>query len=595
MVAGDAATGPHYHHRGAHPHQHHMGWRGAASAGVVAATSVPLLISLAVLCGRAWVPAGDESVILFQTARVGGRSTPLVGAYSTRGWAHPGPILYYLLAPGYRLFGSHPVSLFQSAVLVNVLSLALLGWLLHRRRGVAGVCIGFAFAATLIHGMRPELFVQAWNPYVPVLLYVSFLVACWSLLEGDLHLLALSCVLAGVLVQMHVAYLPMVGFASVVVAATMVRRNRAGVPGFDLTRHHLIRAVIIGSVIWVPPLWDAAFGHHDLLRVGKFFLTGTEHSVGFGTGLGLLSGHVGLHGPWSGGHERLVFANVVPEGLAPLAVVAALLLLAAAVHRKVAGTWPAAPVVAGTQLVAGALAAARLEEPVLSYLLAWMLPLAAFCWFAIAVTGFDAMVAARSTLAVRPALRWGSGLLAATLLVTQTVQTAAMAGEPPLPRTEHAAAVESILRQVDHHALGRARIEAVGDDFNEAWVGVVYGLSRRGVPFWTSDGAAGLKWGSDHVWFGQKVDTHLTIATYLPSRFDDVIDVCRHTPWVHQIASWDQLTHRERDELRGLQIDNWVHGGRLWPTARRRFDDLSSRAWRIAVFAGPGQCGGAPS
>ena len=61
-----------------------------ALAGVVAA-----VITRA---GRAYLPLGDEANIDLRVRDVFTGDTPLVGAYS-RGFSHPGPLLFWLLAP----------------------------------------------------------------------------------------------------------------------------------------------------------------------------------------------------------------------------------------------------------------------------------------------------------------------------------------------------------------------------------------------------------------------------------------------------------------------------------------------------------------
>ena len=57
-----------------------------------------------------------------------------------------------------------------------------------------------------------------------------------------------------------------------------------------------------------------------------------------------------------------------------------------------------------------------------------------------------------------------------------------------------------ILAQLEGQDLGTVRVEGVGDSFNEAWVGIVYGMDQDGVDFLTRDGRRGIKWGDDHVW-----------------------------------------------------------------------------------------------
>ena len=111
--------------------------------------------------------------------------------------------------------------------------------------------------------------------------------------------------------------------------------------------------------------------------------------MGLADGTGLLSGHLSPTSPWSGGRERVVFANVQPESLLWLGIIVALLLVAIGWSRRRTGTWPVMSIVAVGQLAAACVAATKVEPPVLSYLIVWMLPLAAFCWLSLAMTAFD--------------------------------------------------------------------------------------------------------------------------------------------------------------------------------------------------------------
>ena len=41
---------------------------------------------------RMKLPVGDWASMAYRTSRVGTSDTPLVGAYTVKGWAHPGPL-----------------------------------------------------------------------------------------------------------------------------------------------------------------------------------------------------------------------------------------------------------------------------------------------------------------------------------------------------------------------------------------------------------------------------------------------------------------------------------------------------------------------
>lgn len=574
------------------------GWERWIAAGAVAVVALPILISVFSLIGQTWIPAGDEASILMRTNDVGTADTPLIGVYSTRGWAHPGPILYYLLAGPYRLFGGDPINLFQAAGLINVLSIALIGFLAWRRRGLAGTIVALAFTATLLVGMRSELLVQAWNPYIPLLMYFAFLIAVWSVIEMDWCALPLASGLASALVQMHVGYAPLVISAGAL-AGLMLFANWRRL-GAELERpNRRTIGVTVGVVValWLPPLFDQLFAAGNLLTLGRYFGSGETSAIGLSEGFGLLSGHTRLGGPWMGGRERVRFVDVQPESLAWLILL--LVLLVGGVVRAY-GRRPAAaslPVLALVQLIAAGFAASRVERPLLSYLIVWMLPLVTFCWFAVVFTAFetlDAWWTERSAMSERRLPHAAILGLVGLVGLLQTTRSVADAPDPPLPRQQNADAVASVVAQLDGSLDPNKviRVEGVGDSFNEAWAGVVYELDARDVTFFTSDGAEGQKWTSDHAYDGQNVDEILTIATHRPFSFEDPVETCDLDPEQTRVAEWDPLSGYQRDRLKTLQIEKYFAEGRLPPDQAAELDVLSRRNFRLAAFAGPRICGG---
>lgn len=86
-------------------------WRDpwAIASVIVAAILTAIVIWPLLDAGRAalelvWRPSGDWAVLTMRVEDVG-RHTPLVGPYSRFGWNHPGPLMYWLLAFPYHLFG----------------------------------------------------------------------------------------------------------------------------------------------------------------------------------------------------------------------------------------------------------------------------------------------------------------------------------------------------------------------------------------------------------------------------------------------------------------------------------------------------------
>ena len=70
-------------------------WILAAQIAVVLATVS--IGAIAVILGD-WRPVGDIALTTLRIDDVGGSNTPLLGAWSRWGWAHPGPLMFWLLA-----------------------------------------------------------------------------------------------------------------------------------------------------------------------------------------------------------------------------------------------------------------------------------------------------------------------------------------------------------------------------------------------------------------------------------------------------------------------------------------------------------------
>src|SRR4051794_10377743 len=98
---------------------------GRTSAVLVGALLLVPFVGLLVwtLTNRVWA-VGDIGLIEVAVRDVGGRHTPLLGAFSRYQWHHPGPLLFYALAGPYRLLGSDGSALHAGAVVVNAIAVA---------------------------------------------------------------------------------------------------------------------------------------------------------------------------------------------------------------------------------------------------------------------------------------------------------------------------------------------------------------------------------------------------------------------------------------------------------------------------------------
>jgi hypothetical protein len=134
-------------------------------------------------------------------------------------------------------------------------------------------------------------------------------------------------------------------------------------------------------------------------------------------------------------------------------------------------------------------------------------------------------------------------------------------------------------------------VEGVGDSFNDAWVGILYGLAQRHQPFLTTDGAAGQKWGTTHRWNGQPVAETVTIASDDSALSAGPVMACERDPGETPIATWQLLSLGERQEYAALQQLDVKTGGRLGRAQHERLAQLTARAHRVVVFTGDHVCG----
>lgn len=97
-------------------------------------TGVSLLPVLAALLSAAmhqWTEFGDYALIDMRVRDVFSSDVPLVGTYSRYGWNHPGPLMYWLMAPVARVLGGSSRATIASHALfqgVAVIWLVRLAW-----------------------------------------------------------------------------------------------------------------------------------------------------------------------------------------------------------------------------------------------------------------------------------------------------------------------------------------------------------------------------------------------------------------------------------------------------------------------------------
>ncbi len=170
--------------------------------------------------------------------------------------SHPGPLSFWLLAPAYRLFGSTAWALHLSMLVLDTIAIGLAVVLSHRiggRRLAAGVA---TLISLLVVGYGLGAILEPWNPYLPLLWWVVFLLSAWAAVLGQRVALVTLVVSGSLCAQTHVPYLGLclgVGASTLLILAVAARRDAS-------QRSSLLRwggaALVVGALLWAPPTID---------------------------------------------------------------------------------------------------------------------------------------------------------------------------------------------------------------------------------------------------------------------------------------------------------------------------------------------------
>jgi hypothetical protein len=259
------------------------------AAGLLAVLALPLIVALVVLGRRTWYPILDLAMTELRVRDVASRHPPLIGLVGRIGplgrqGSHPGPLSFWALWPVYRAFGASSWALEVSTVALHVLAMATSLWLAFRRGGIKLVIAVAAVLAVLLHAYGPSTLTQPWNPYLPLIWFIVFLLAAWSVVADDLPMLPVMVFAGSFCAQTHVPYLGLTigltAFTILFASWSVYRRRRQQ---GALRRYTLWVAIAAGVLVlvWTPPVLDQIFhtpGNFSVLS--DYFRNPPETPVG---------------------------------------------------------------------------------------------------------------------------------------------------------------------------------------------------------------------------------------------------------------------------------------------------------------------------
>ncbi len=442
---------------------------------------LPLLPSWWFAAAKPWLPMSvdDDAAVIEMAERRALHGTQATGAYSRFGFAHPGPVQLYLMAPVYTATGQRSAGLALAALVVSTLFTAGAAYaaarLLGPRRGLAVA----AALALLVARMGPAWPAHAWAPHAVILPLAFFVLAALGFArEGGGWLPALA--FAGTyLVQTHLGTAPVVTLVFLAAAVLAVRSGRK-----VLTTKSVLLSFAILAALWTPPVLEEVRGTAahpgNLTLLVRFFRShGASHT--FPEVVGPLAHEIGslpvaLAGAIVPGTSD---RRDVGAGAFFLLLVALLPLALVAARRRRDDDAAALSWLALAGLVASWLAGLRIVGDSFDYLFTPASAVGFAGWTALALAAarpFEERGRSRAVLAACVAV----AVLAAVANARGLVQ------QQPMP-VETKPAVKALTPLLEAHlATTRTRKPLVRISDGEPWIhaaGVLLELERDGIPF----------------------------------------------------------------------------------------------------------------
>lgn len=535
---------------------------------VAVVVAIPVVAAGVIGWGRPDVLASDMALINLRIGDVFGSDTPLLGPFSRYDWNHPGPLMFWLLAPAWRVLGANAGAMWAAGAVANLVAAVAVVVVARRFGGRRLLVVTGVGTLALLVGTGP-LVADPWNPYLAMLPFALFLLTAAAVAHGDIVLVPVAVGVGSLLVQTHVGYALLVGVVGLWAAGGLavgwwrgrtsappasVPADASGRTGAAVPQRRgvvvAVATVAVALAAWSGPLIEQLSNDPgNLALVVDYFTSADEPTVGAGEAAQTLGRQLAPLGPWMGGPEALPGAVALMEPAPWWWSLPALGLLAGSVAVSLRRRWSDTAVLAGTVAVgiaAALFATSRISGFAFVYLLRFWWPLAMLCWVSVGWTALRLVPAE----AVR---RHGVALLGAGSVVlvgggvAATWSTTAEPAELP-----GAAAVEAVVDDVAAGLVagGTYLVEPVGWSLFGELFGVVDALESRGfVPV------------ADRRFTIHFAPRRTEGRPGAPTTFDGTVIVATSAATTDlagrdglvALASWDPLTPDERTEIERLR------------------------------------------
>jgi hypothetical protein len=421
------------------------------STGLLLVALVPFVVSavaLLVVARNEYFPHSDHAQTEMAVRDLGHHQV-LVGLYSREGWSHPGPALFYALAPFYWLTGGASIGMYVGALAINGASVAGMGLIARRLGGVPMLVCTLLAMGLLMRTLGAELLSDPWNNFVTVLPFGLMLCLTWALLCRRRWALLPAVVVASFLAQTHVGFavlaLPLLGVGAAWLLLPLVRRSTQE-PRDPLVRAALLSAAV-GVVLWLPVVLDTVLNSPaNLRRVAGWFRHTDAETHGVDDAWRVVSGQFAPKPEWlmgklgaSWNQGQSPFIDVAPRPWLLVLVVAAGVVL----WRRGRSNDRGLVLTLGLGFVLAIVAVLRTLGPAFDYRLRWTWVLPALSLATVAYAAWQ-LVTDRWPWAGRRVLT-PLGAAGVVLLMGVNAFSAATAG---VPQAGDSDVVQALLPQV---------------------------------------------------------------------------------------------------------------------------------------------------
>ena len=515
---------------------------------VAAAIVAPPVVAIVVLAGRTWHPVDDFAIIDLRIRDVWSSHPPLTGLFSRPGWSHPGPAMFWLIAPLSGAFGQPTWATHIGGAVLELAAMAWLAWA-TARAGLRMLLTAAAVIGMTYLGIGEWVIRQPWNLHVPLIWFVLVLFLGLIVAMGRFRQLIALAVASTVVVQTHVGFAVPVGAVVAFALACVVldvRRTRTAPPRWRST---VLITLALLMVLWLPPILDVVLHWPgNLGKTAAYFADGNYQHVGISQAAGIVAAEFKILPSWLGGSDptALFTGFAEPVSLNWLCGPAILLLAAGLAAWRTGDRHDRRAVALTTALLmVTVFAISRADQP-RAYTFQWRVVVAAF----VAVAGVQAI----TTLLAgrRTAARFAAGAVAVAILLWGTIDLGVRVARPgPEPLEDRRVELEQALPLIRHTAHENPRpvvlVRAVGTSLRSLFDGVINELDRGGTSVRVDAdlgrifgrNRVGTVRGADQVWY---VTEQGSLTTAL-----------RTLPGARVVFSSSRLTPAENAELDRLQ------------------------------------------